>query len=393
MPAQHIATEAEGRLSEAQGALMRANRLHKRGEPLKLDLVPRPKPRSYDVLVKVKACGIVPNFLNVLQYGEDNIVRQPPLPAIFGLDVAGVVAEKGELVRGVDVGDRVYVNPLRYCGACHFCRQGKVEACDYLTLNGYFGMGSKADKMFEAYPYGGYAEYMTAPQYSLVKLPGNVSFEAAARWGYMGTGYGALRRGGADMNTTVLINGASGTLGVGATIFALALGVPKVLGVGRNMKLLERLKAIDPERIEVHSAESEISVGDWARARTEGRGADVIVDALPSGSPAEAFMAGLDALAKCGRHANCGGTLVPTSIDTPRMMVSSQTMIGSNWFSTAHGQEMANLAASGRVNLDVFEHHVFALEDMNTALKTIDNRNGGFTNYVVSPEARPVRQA
>src|SRR3546814_1356355 len=37
--------------------------------------------------------------------------------------------------------------------------------------------------VLEDYPYGGLAEYMIAPQYALVKLPDNVSFEAGARFG------------------------------------------------------------------------------------------------------------------------------------------------------------------------------------------------------------------
>ena len=80
--------------------------------------------------------------------------------------------------------------------------------------------------MFEDYPYGGLGEYMTAPQYSLVTLPDNVSFETAARWGYLGTAYSALKRSGANMGTSVLVNGISGTLGLGVALFALALGCP-----------------------------------------------------------------------------------------------------------------------------------------------------------------------
>jgi NADPH:quinone reductase-like Zn-dependent oxidoreductase len=40
-----------------------------------------------------------------------------------------------------------------------------------------------------AYPYGGLSQFITAPASALVKLPGNVSFEAAARFGYFGTAY------------------------------------------------------------------------------------------------------------------------------------------------------------------------------------------------------------
>lgn len=71
---------------------MRAARVHGRGSQMRIDRVPTPTPRPGEVLVEVRASdGIVPNVKNVLQYGDDFIAVQPPKPAIFGLDVAGVI--------------------------------------------------------------------------------------------------------------------------------------------------------------------------------------------------------------------------------------------------------------------------------------------------------------
>ena len=105
----------------------------------------------------------------------------PKLPAIFGLDPAGVVVEVGAQVIGIKPGQRVYVNPLRSCGACQMCQAGERTRCRYFTFNGYFGFGPDAQKIYDLYPYGGFCEFMTAPQYALVKLPDNVTFEQAAR--------------------------------------------------------------------------------------------------------------------------------------------------------------------------------------------------------------------
>ena len=41
---------------------MIAARLHEYGKPMTLDHIPVPEPRPTDVLVEVKACGIVPNM-------------------------------------------------------------------------------------------------------------------------------------------------------------------------------------------------------------------------------------------------------------------------------------------------------------------------------------------
>lgn len=369
------------------GALMRAARFHRLGEPFSIDRVATPQPRPTEVLIEIKATGIVPNFLNVLKLlaVEQPYLQFPTPPAIFGLDPTGVVAGKGELVHGFEIGDRVYANPLRYCGGCRACRMGKVRACAYVTLNGYFGVGEKSRQTFVDHPAGGYAEYMTAPQYSLVKLPDNLSFEAAARWGYLGTSYAALRRAQVDTSTTVLVNGASGTLGLGAVLFALAIGAPRILGVGRNRELLARVKALAPDRIEVLSTEDGLVTADWARSLTSGVGADVVLDALPTGAPAEALLSGLAALAPSGIHVNVGGVRGPVPVDLMDAMNKNQSLLGSFWFTTKQGQEMADLAGSGLLKLDCLRHELFPLERIDDGVRAIDSRTGGFSNLVVVP--------
>ncbi len=153
---------------------------------------------------------------------------------------------------------------------------------------GYFSFGPDGQKLFDAYPYGGLAEYLTAPQRNLVKLPDSVSFEEGARFGYMGTGYSALKKAKAGPGKTVLVDGISGTLGLGVLLNALAMGVTKVFGTGRNAQLLQDVKAIAPGRIEV-LAVGEADLGRWVRERNGGEGVDIVIDALGPGAPAETF--------------------------------------------------------------------------------------------------------
>ena len=70
---------------------MRAARLHAIGQPMSIDTIDVPKPRPTDVLVRVKACGIVPNMANVINNWPTWFPHQPlpKLPAIFGLDATG----------------------------------------------------------------------------------------------------------------------------------------------------------------------------------------------------------------------------------------------------------------------------------------------------------------
>ncbi|MGO8914389.1 MAG: alcohol dehydrogenase catalytic domain-containing protein [Stellaceae bacterium] len=84
-----------------------AARLHEVGKPMVLERLPVPEPRPTDVLVQVRACGIVPNLGNVLANWQRWFpeLPLPRLPAIFGLDAAGVVADTGALVQHFAAGE------------------------------------------------------------------------------------------------------------------------------------------------------------------------------------------------------------------------------------------------------------------------------------------------
>ncbi len=370
---------------------MIAARLHAYGEPMTLDRIAMPEPRPTDVLVEVKACGVVPNLARVVSnfFGTltpDNKLM-PPLPAIFGLDPAGVVAKVGAQVLSVRPGERVYVNPARSCGSCRMCRAGQPLDCPSFTLQGYFG---RSQEIMRAYPYGGLAQFITAPAGALVKLPDNVEFAAAARFGYLGTAYSAMRKIGVGPGQTLLINGISGQLGFNAALLALAMGATKILGTGRNAVLLERVRALAPERIDVlpvpHAPQGAADplVG-WAKKAADRHGVDGMIDCLPPGAPASAMMRALLCLRRGGRAVNVGAVLETLALNAFWMMTNRIGLQGSVWFTTAEGQDLAAMAGAGTLNLAVLEHRVSPLSQINDVLAEMDRRDGGFTNFVIDP--------
>ncbi|MEA2982236.1 MAG: hypothetical protein QOF09_4059 [Alphaproteobacteria bacterium] len=376
---------------------MIAARLHKYGEPMRLDRIPVPEPRPTDVLVEVKACGIVPNLARVVSNffatQTPDPKAMPPLPTIFGLDPTGVIAKVGEQVRSIRPGDRVYVNPARKCGSCRMCRSGQPLDCPDFTFQGYFG---RSQSIMKAYPYGGLCQYITAPEDSLVKLPDNVSFEAAARFGYLGTAYGAMKKLGVGPGQTFLVNGISGMLGLNAAMIALAMGATKILGTGRNVALLNKVKALAPQRIEVFAADEVKQMpagkapdGDalvaWAKSLTDGHGVDSLLDCLPPGANAATMMRALYTLRRGGKAGAVGVVMETLPINGYWLMTNRIGLQGSVWFTTGEGQDMAEMASAGTLDVSCLDHRIFPLTQVNEALTGMDNRNGGFTNFIVDP--------
>ncbi|WP_201840481.1 alcohol dehydrogenase catalytic domain-containing protein [Microvirga zambiensis] len=363
---------------------MRAARLHAVGEPMRIDQVERPVATGTDVVVHVKACGMVPNLANVLANWETWYPQMPlpPRPAIHGLDPSGVIHQVGDKVVSLKPGDRVYVNPGRFCGACHECSSGRPQACGHWTLGGYFGYNSKSMEMFERYPYGGFCEFMLAPQAQVIKIPDNMTFVQGSRMGYLGTSYAALKKCGPLMGRSLIINGASGTLGVGATLFALAMGIGKIYAIARGEELLSRLKALAPDRIETFSNRTGSSAA-FVRARTDGIGADLMLDTLGAKAPLESMLDAMKGVRRGGRIVNIGGTSGDLPVDVKWWMDEQMELIGSVWFTAAEGMEVAGMVKTGVIDLSVMEPMVWPLENINEAISGVASGDGGFTYYAV----------
>jgi len=90
-------------------------------------------PGEGQVLLAASHVGICGSDLAVLD-GHHPWTRPP---VVTGHEVTGLVEATGPGVRGLAVGDRVVLNPLRGCGACPRCRQGAVNQCESGAVRGY----------------------------------------------------------------------------------------------------------------------------------------------------------------------------------------------------------------------------------------------------------------
>jgi len=124
----------------ASADLMRAVRFHDYGDPsvLRVDEVPRPRPKAGEVLVEVRAAGVNPIDWK-LRSGNLQAFLPVELPHVPGIELAGTVSELGPGVTEFSLGDDV------------------------------FGRGQ-----------GAYAEYAIAPAQSIARKPKVLSFVEAA---------------------------------------------------------------------------------------------------------------------------------------------------------------------------------------------------------------------
>lgn len=246
-------------------------------------------------------------------------------------------------------------------------------------------------KTLQRYPLGGLSEYVLSPDANICVLPESIPLDTAARFGYIGTSYGALAVGDVGPGKTVLINGVTGTLGYAAVAIALGLGAVKILGIGRNPDRLKHVASLDPdtERVSVVSSEDEKDIAKWVQDQTGGLGVDCLVDCLGVGGDAESTTRLIDSVKSGGK-----AVLVAGGVDGEikqhylQAMSRSVSIVGSNWFTTGQVDELAAMVASGNIDLSFLEPKVFSLENVNQAMKFVGDRPGGSVNVLVKPGAQ-----
>jgi threonine dehydrogenase-like Zn-dependent dehydrogenase len=177
-----------------------------------------------------------------------------------------------------------------------------------------------------------------------------------------------------------------------AAMLALAMGATKILGTGRNMPLLNRVKSMSPQRIEVFAvddAKGPPNPADplvaWAKSMTDGYGVDSVLDCLPPGASAAALMRALFTLRRGGRAINVGAVIETLPLNAFWLMTNRIGLQGSVWFTTGEGEEMAAMASAGTLDVSVLDHRVFPLSQVNEAMAAMSNRDGGFSNFIVDP--------
>ena len=86
---------------------------------------------------------------------------------IMGHEFVGEIVEKGEAVKGFEVGDRIVVNPNTFCGVCESCRRGFRNHCKNMKLMGITTPG-------------GFAEYVKCTELQAFHISKDVPLDHAA---------------------------------------------------------------------------------------------------------------------------------------------------------------------------------------------------------------------
>jgi len=169
---------------------------------LKIKDIDEPKPKSNEVIFKVKAAAL--NYDDIWAMRGKPI--QVPMPHISGTDAAGEVIAVGDDVKQIQIGDRVVSNGNLTCRVCKECTSGREFDCRKRTIWG-----------FQTGPlWGGFCEITHLPESNVIKIPDNLSYEeaAAASMTIMTSWHMLVGRAKIRPGQTVLIMGGGSGMGI-----------------------------------------------------------------------------------------------------------------------------------------------------------------------------------
>ena len=283
-----------------------------------------------EVLVRSHAAGVCRTDLEMLTGGltDPRWVRFPLVP---GHEWSGTIAELGEGVTDLDVGERVVCEGMIPCNRCRRCKEGNTQLC----LN-YDQIGFTRE--------GGYGEFVRAPRHVVHRLPESVSFAAGVLIEPASCVLRGLERARPRPGDTI------GVIGVG-TLGSLALTLSRLYSPGALVAYGMREEELEMARRLGATATVHVDEEDAIAAtqRTLGTGLDLVVETAGA----------VPAIELATRLPRMGGRVVALGIagagreltlPADRFVLRDLSLIGSVGYTTAVWSRVVELLGSGLVD-------------------------------------------
>jgi threonine dehydrogenase-like Zn-dependent dehydrogenase len=340
-----------------------------------IEEVPYPKCGPVDAIVKVTTTTIC---------GTDSHIWRGEYPVaqgrVVGHEPVGVIHELGEAIQGYEVGDRVVVGAITPCGACYFCQRGDMSQCagyeDQWGMIGGWRLGNSAD--------GVQADYFRVPyaQGNLAKIPDGLSDEEVMFvTDIASTGISAAETADVQIGDSVVVY-AQGPIGLCATAGARLKGAGLIIGVDSQPRRLEMAKEMGADVVIDYTQEDPVAK---VKQLTEGRGADVAIEALGIQETFE----------NCLRSVRPAGVVSSLGVYGDKVSIPLEGFvygIGDIDIRTTlcpGGKErmraLMELVRNGRLNLAQLITHRFDLDDIEDAYPLFSNQEDDVIKVALTP--------
>lgn len=306
------------------------------------------------VKIAVRATGICGTDLHIY---HDEFKTWPPV--VMGHEIAGAVAEVGKGVERVRAGDRVTTETyISTCGACRFCRDGRINLCPQRR-----SLGSGMN--------GGFTSYVVVPERNVYLLPDHVSDLAGALCEPLAcVVHGALELPRLAPGDVAVIAGP-GAIGLLTLQVVKAAGATVVLlGTAADAHRLEMAARLGADHtFDVAGAGYQDALAEL----TDGNGADIVYECSGAGPAARRL---LELVRRGGQYAQIGLFGQPVTWDLDQLCYKELSVTGSNASTPSAWRRALALLAGGQAQTEPLVSGVYPLTQWRAAFDIFEQRTG-----------------
>lgn len=308
-------------------------------------------PESGQVRLDVSYCGVCGTDLHIFHGSMDQRVGPPQ---ILGHEVSGTVAEIGDGVTNIAVGDRVAVRPLLF---------GEAEPFD----RGAAHVGKNLKFIGIDQP-GGMQSSWTVPAYTLHHLPDDLSMTHGAMIEPAAVACHDVRLAEVTEGETCVVVGG-GPIGLLIALVAIEKGARVILSEinESRLALAETLgiETVNPRNVDPVAAVAELTSGAMADCVFEVSGSKQGVEAMT-------HLTGVR-----GRLVMVAVHPEPRPVDLFRFFWCELKLIGTRLYEPCDFDEAIELSAAGKLHLDKLITQIDPIGEVQRVFETVDSNPDG----------------
>lgn len=321
--------------------------------------VPVPEIGANQVLVKMMRLGICGSDIHVY-HGKHPYTSYP---VTQGHEVSGIIAQVGEQVKDLQVGQKVVIEPQVYCGKCYPCTHGKYNLCEQLKVMGFQTTGAAS-------------EYFAVDAGKVDVIPDAMSLDEGAMIEPLAVTVHAAKRFPGLSGARVCILGC-GPIGILLLQACKALGAAEVMVTDVSDYRLSLARELGADHVYNTSQKS------FAEAMLEAFGpdkADVIYDCAGNDTTMD------QAIQTCRK----GATIILVAVfagqahvDLAKLNDSELTLDTSMMYRHEDYLDALRIVAEGKVKLEPLMSQHFAFRDFQKAYEYIDTHRESTMKVIV----------